>query len=524
MSNTGTTGFIEIVNSNMYIPFSTASNYDMVLRTDQIQQRMFLGNTNNSSNMPALILSSNNIIVGNSIFGPGTSNKIWDFSGTISDTSLKPGPVGQNFISGSNITVSPLSPFSNINTEGSIYFPGTASNYLTLPQPTTSALTDMTIEAWIYQTSNPGNPLLNAPYLIGNMNPGNWWSFGINSCNNISFYGFTGSGQQVAASGSSVTNNTWNHIAACYSNTGKSVQLFLNGVLQTMTVTGTGPYTGNNTTNVVFGNGLSNNKLYPIAIGYYRSLFLNAYVTNLRIVNSVLYTSSFTPSSYPLQIWGSNNTQLLLRAPLYNPIEHINSIQTYDSVRTHCLPRDAMIYADCYGTNLPNLSSNVPLFDSNISQGIVFNRATSQYLSFAPQTFNVATKGFTCITKFMFTSNISTYERIFEFGNGAGANNILMQRNSTTNNLMFYVFNGANGTTMFIPPFTFNQNIVYTIACKYDPYTDNDKTNFFGNMSLFVNGSNISNSNMGLTVGSDRVLNNVYIGNNEWGIIAGIRW
>ena len=519
MANTGTTGFMEIVNSNIYIPFSTASNYDMILRTDQIQQRMFIGNGSNSSNMPALILSTNNVSINNPISTYGTPNKIWDFSGTISDTSLKPGPIGQNFISGSNISVSLNNPFSNINTEGSIYLPGITGNYITLPQPTTSALTDTTIEAWYYQVQTPVNAYVNIPYLIGNMTSLNafcYWSFGINTTNQLTFFS-NGSGGfiYVVASSTTFSNNNWNHIAFCYSNAGKSAQLYINGTVQTLTVTGTGT-TGNDTTTVVYPSGVSNNSV-PLSIGQYNNVSLNANVANLRWTNSVLYTSSFTPSSYPLQIWGSNNTQLLLRAPLYNPIEHINSIQTYDSLRAHCLPSDAMIYADCYGTNLPNLSSNVPLFDSNISQSIIFNRATSQYISFAPQTFNVATKGFTCITKFMFTSNISSYERIFEFGNGIGNNNILMLRNSTTNNLMFYVYNGANGNTMVIPPFTFNQNIVYTIACKYDPYTNNNKTNFFGNMSLFVNGSNISNSNMGLTIGSDRVLNNVYIGNNEWG-------
>ena len=155
MANTGRTGFMEIVNSNIYIPFSTASNYDMVLRTDLIQQDMFLGNGSNSSNLPSIIFSSNNFGIGNNMITPGISNRIWDFSGTISDTSLKPGPVGQNFISGSNISVSTLSPFSNINTEGSVYLPGITGNYITLPQQTPTALTDMTIEAWVYQTTNP---------------------------------------------------------------------------------------------------------------------------------------------------------------------------------------------------------------------------------------------------------------------------------------------------------------------------------------------------------------------------------
>ena len=514
MANTGTTGFMEIVNSNIYIPYSTASNYDMILRTDQIQQRMFLGNGSNSSNMSALTLSSNNVSINNSISTLGTSNRIWDFSGTISDTSLKPGPVGQNFISGSNITVSPLSPFSNINTEGSIYLPGVAGNYITLPQPTTTALTDMTIECWYYQTANPINAIINVPYLIGNVSTttnGNYWSFGINPLNQISFY----SGGFVI--GSNIVNNTWNHIVFCYSNAGKSVQLFLNGNIQTLTVTGTGT-SGNSTTTGVFPNGLSNNGAAPLVFGQYYNVSLNAYVADLRVVNKVLYTASFTPSVYPLQIWGSNNTQLLLRAPLYNPIEHINSIHTYDSLRAHCLPSDAMIYADCYGTNLPNLSgSNTPLFDSNISQSIVFNRDNSNFINFGPQAFNLTTKGFTAICKYSHTGILSSYESTFMAVSSLGTNNnlIVFQRNGTSQNLIFQIANStassylsATSVNNFI-----NQNLINNIAVRYDPFINNNGSSSFGLISIWLNGYNTSNYNVTTNVSlSDRVINNITLG------------
>jgi hypothetical protein len=519
MANTGRTGFMEIVNSNIYIPFSTASNYDMVLRTDQIQQDMFLGNGSNSSNLPSIIFSSNNFGIGNGMITPGISNRIWDFSGTISDTSLKPGPVGQNFISGSNITVSPLSPFSNINNEGSIYLPGITGNYLTLPQPTTTALTDMTIEAWVYQTTNPPIVSLTLPYLIGNMNftiggPGSaYWSFGINPNNQIAFYG--GTGVQVNITGSNITNNTWNHIAICYSNAGKSAQLFLNGNVQTLIVSGG---SGNSTTTGVFPYGLSNYNTLPLMIGQLYNVSLNAYVANLRVVNNVLYTSSFTPSTYPLQVWGSNNTQLLLRAPLYNPIEHINSIHTYDSLRAHCLPSDAMIYADCYGTNLPNLSGTAaPLFDSNITKSIVFNRTNSEYISFAPQTINIATKGFTVISKIMFTSNIANWERIIDFGNGAGNNNILFARPSTFNMLAFNFSCNNCTTTQFYSSNVLFQNIINVCVARYDPYDSG------GTSTIWLNGSNIASSNQmstsavnSIQLGDDRTANNMYVGKSEW--------
>lgn len=53
----GQTGYFEIVNSNISVPFTTASNYDMVIRTDAKSQRMFIGT--GSSNIPVILLSSN---------------------------------------------------------------------------------------------------------------------------------------------------------------------------------------------------------------------------------------------------------------------------------------------------------------------------------------------------------------------------------------------------------------------------------------------------------------------------------
>jgi len=505
MANTGTTGFLEVTNSNIFIPYATASNYDIAFRTDQIQQKMFLGNGSNASAMPGIILSSNNIGVGNALFTPGISNRMWDFAGTISDTSLKPGVIGSSYRTGSNISISTLTPFSNINTEGSFYFQGITGNYFTLPQPTTTSLTDMTIEAWIYQTSNPIIADANRPYLIGNINTlnnTNYWSFGITPSNQIGFNGYSG-GAPKNIIGSTISNNTWNHIAVCYSVVGNSLQLFLNGAVQTLTISGTG-MTGNGTTTAGFPTGLSNNSAAPLTIGQYSNTSLNAYVTNLRWVNSILYTASFTPSIYPLQTY-SNTTQLLLRAPLYNPIEYINNIQTYDSLRAHCLPADAMIYADCYGTSLPNLSGQyTPVFDSNITKSIVFNSANSNFLSFPSQAFNIATKGFTVLCKILTTSNYSG--SIFNCSNAA--NNLISLYQTSGVNNGFLMFNGSTqvGNAFINGPTSLNT--INTVVCRYDPYTN------LGTVTTFINASNVASSNnWNSSIGSDRVQTSITIGN-----------
>lgn len=60
----GTTGYFDIVNSNIMVPYTGASNYDMVIRTEGMGQRMFIGNSNGG--VPAIVISSNMVGIGKS--------------------------------------------------------------------------------------------------------------------------------------------------------------------------------------------------------------------------------------------------------------------------------------------------------------------------------------------------------------------------------------------------------------------------------------------------------------------------
>jgi len=64
--NTGQVAFFEIVNSNLYTPYLTASNYDLSIRTDTVAQRLFLGTGSNANSNAGIMISSNNVnIYGN---------------------------------------------------------------------------------------------------------------------------------------------------------------------------------------------------------------------------------------------------------------------------------------------------------------------------------------------------------------------------------------------------------------------------------------------------------------------------
>ena len=65
-ANTGKLAFFEIVNSNLYTPYLTASNYDLSIRTDTVAQRLFLGTGSNANSNAGIMISSNNVnIYGN---------------------------------------------------------------------------------------------------------------------------------------------------------------------------------------------------------------------------------------------------------------------------------------------------------------------------------------------------------------------------------------------------------------------------------------------------------------------------
>jgi hypothetical protein len=501
ISSTSVLGFSNDPLNGININTSNATNYIRFM----------------SSNVEMARFNSNGVLqINSNIQTAPLPYRIWDFAGTAADTSALPGPVAASNIIGSNISVSAtIVAFSNINTEGSIFLPGSTGNYIIAgPQPISGALPDFTIESWIHLPVAQTAATNNIPYLIGNMSAlttsgSNYWSFGINSSNQISFYGFTANG--VFVTGSNVQTSNWNHIAICYSNAARTAQLFLNGTLQTLTVTGTGS-TGNATTTAGFGAGLSNNSNAPLIIGQYSNLTTNAYITNLRYVNNVLYTSSFTPSPYPLQAY-SNTTRLLLRAPTYITSVFTNMLQSLTGMRTHCLPSDAQFYIDCYGLSMPYFTSNSPTFDSNITKSIVFNRPGSNNLTLPPQTFNIATKGFTAVVQAMFTSNIGIWERFLDFGNGSNNNNIVFSRYNASNQLAFNFGSNNGGTTMFFSPAVISQNTIFTCAARYDPFTNG------GTSTIWYNGSNIASSNaMAGALGADRVLNNVFIGQSEWGV------
>jgi hypothetical protein len=103
----------------------------------------------------------------------------------------------------------------------------------------------------------------------------------------------------VIGNSGSFTPNTWNHVAAVYNSSTSTGTIYMNGVA----VASSGSVSAFSTSAPT----------YTLAIGRYQYSapggYLNGYISNLRIANSVLYTSSFTVPTSPLTAVA--NTSLL---------------------------------------------------------------------------------------------------------------------------------------------------------------------------------------------------------------------
>jgi hypothetical protein len=178
--------------------------------------------------------------------------------------------------------------FAPFGTLWSNYFGGTGNYLQTSSTPISTSLSTFTIEAWVYMTATPVGTF---GTVIGDMQAtisgSNYWSFGVNSSNQIAFYWYSGTGNNVTGS-TTMSLNTWYHIAISVNT--NTISMYVNGVAQTLTGTTTLSNRSGTLTYLVSGqyNGAT-------------SGLFTGYISNLRIVTgTALYTASFTPPTTPL--------------------------------------------------------------------------------------------------------------------------------------------------------------------------------------------------------------------------------
>jgi hypothetical protein len=388
-------GFVNIAYSNSFY-FTNASNNDMLIYPETSNQSVHIGITSNSTslisvNSNTIILNASNLI----IKGPITTNNNLTYAPVdygVSNLSI-PG-----LITGT-IPVSASNPF-NGTTEGSLYLSGTTGNYMTIQaQPVSGSLPDTTIEGWIYLPVSPSNVYsgYNLPILIGNQNPvsqATYWSMGVNSSNYLTFFNL---GLNYAAAPlTPINNNTWYHIAVCYSNSPKTMQMFVNGTLQTLSTWGPNT-TGSNTTTATFSTGIAYNSIAPLTIGQNTNAALNAYITSLRWTNGVVYTGNFTLSNTPLLPAAAGTTALLLRVP-QNP-GRVLIQKMGGTTQVQAYPPAAMT---ANFTNIQNTSYGAGIYIASASSSLggytgpyaLFNKGTTD-LWVSVQQYSTSTNNYT---------------------------------------------------------------------------------------------------------------------------------
>jgi hypothetical protein len=143
---------------------------------------------------------------------PGTGTTWTDLSQYKSNGTLTNGPT----FSSSNI--------------GSIVFDG-VDDYSDFGNKTLGVeLQDRAACVWIYQTKNPigVSSIIDKDYDFGGSNYGGW-GFWITQSNKMNFWAH--SVKDLTDTGTSITNNIWQHISFSYNFTTKTASFYLNGIL-----------------------------------------------------------------------------------------------------------------------------------------------------------------------------------------------------------------------------------------------------------------------------------------------------
>jgi len=177
------------------------------------------------------------------------------------------------------------SSFSPDNVNGSIYFSGNQGNYITLaPGGTSDSIflnsptSNYVIEGWVNYQSVPN---VQIPNLFGRMSPTSNaidWSFGMTSNQKLTFAYYSSNVLNIITSTSNIPLNQWNLINMTYNPSYNTFSLYINGL-------------NNITTNKI---GTPNYTLnLPITIGQQNNVPINAYISNLKNISSIItYKSS----------------------------------------------------------------------------------------------------------------------------------------------------------------------------------------------------------------------------------------
>jgi len=332
-----------------------------------------------------------------------------------------------------NVITDPFSPYDHDGYSagshgGSMYFDG-SGDWLSVPTSTELDMGtgDLTVEAWLYQTTNPADYQMIVSSIGSN---GNYY---------ITIRG-GGTGGQVEVNvggtafqvnlNNSVIANTWYHFAATRSS--GTWKIFINGAS-----IGTASSGG--------GWDLGNGGMYVGRFGGSTAYAWSGYMSDLRIVKgTAVYTSAFTPPTAPLT--AITNTSLLLNgtdAAIIDKSQRVKSITLNGDVKsstTQTKYLSSSMYFDGTGDYLQMDGQSVQDFrDTDFTaEGWIYlldNNALYTVVDARPSTLTSASG---------WSVAVSTSGQLYIFSGGfliTGASNAV-----TPNNWHHWAFTRENGT------------------------------------------------------------------------------
>jgi hypothetical protein len=199
------------------------------------------------------------------------------------------------------------SPTASTSGSGSLSFNGSsqwlsygsASNFTFLNNGST-----FTVEAWVYPTATltGTNTLIATGYNSASIGLNIWFGNATNNDVYVVFYN-SGTYSSFYTSTNAITINAWNHIAVTYNSSGTTAAIYVNGVSQSLTFGGT------SLSSFTFSSSAPS---YPLKVASTQNgaYYFPGYMSNVRITNTLVYSSNFTPSTTPLK--PVSGTQFLL--------------------------------------------------------------------------------------------------------------------------------------------------------------------------------------------------------------------
>lgn len=370
---------------------------------------------------------------------------------TFQDSSTNNFTIARNPATGPNApTQGTFSPFSQTGWSGSF---GNSSSWITTNTTAFSnTASTWTIEAWVYMNALP---TADPPPMFGDMQAGgttNYLSFGPDLNGKLQLYWFDGAAK-TAVGNTVMSLNTWNHVAISV-NAG-AISLFVNGTLQT--ITGTSTLT--NRSGTTGANAISRAYL----------AFFNAYISNLRVTTTAVYSGSFTPSTTPLT--AITGTQLLLFTG-----------NRFVDANTQTTPKTLTITTNSgYPAVVPFSPFNpTSAWSASTVGGSGYFDGTGDYLSTpSSSAFSFGTGDFTI--EYWVYINSGTNNGIFQLSDTAGglkpsqANSLAMNI-FTNNSVSIY----ANGTSYQAP----NNTLPYNSWTHFAIVRSSNVTKLYANGSL----------------------------------------